>query len=185
VEKIARLFDSLWNSPRQFLSQLDSAFGDLQNSYVNLGKAAAGQSAAEVMQKHLTITCAQRLALEAAAIYTADQQASLDGDSDFQVMNIRELEDTLAIVRARIEAAVEIARDMDSLKIMAAALLTQVNSVRLQREKMIKVTLDNPMPLHLVCLRYGLPYTDAERLVKVNNIKQPNFTDGEVSVYAR
>jgi uncharacterized protein (UPF0261 family) len=42
------------------------------------------------------------------------------------------------------------------------------------------------MPLHLVCLRYGLPYTDAERLVKVNkNIQNPNFASGAVSVYAR
>jgi hypothetical protein len=99
-------------------------------------------------------------------------------------MNINELESTLAIVRARIEAAIETGRDMDTLKIMAAALLTQVNSVRLEREKMIAVTLDNPMPLHLVCLRYGLPYTDAERLVNVNNIPQPNFTSGEIKVYA-
>jgi prophage DNA circulation protein len=68
---------------------------------------------------------------------------------------------------------------------MAENLLNHVNSVRLEREKMIAVTLDNPMPLHLVCLKYGLPYTDAERLLRINNIRQPNFTNGEVLVYAR
>jgi len=88
-------------------------------------------------------------------------------------------------VRTRIEAAVEKAREMDSLKIMAAALLTHVNNVRLEREKMVAVILDNPMPLHLVCLKYGLPYTDAERLYKVNRLQNPNFTSGEVLVYAR
>jgi len=186
VEKIARLFDSSWNYPRQFISKLNDAFDDLQDSYVDLGESVSGQSASETMTKHLQITCAQRLALEAAAIYAADEQAFRDGDPDFQVMNIRELEETLAIVRTRIEAAVEVAREMDSLKTMAAALLTQINSVRLEREKMIAVTLDNPMPLHLVCLKYGLPYTDAERLLKVNrNIQNPNFADGEVFVYAR
>jgi hypothetical protein len=42
------------------------------------------------------------------------------------------------------------------------------------------------MPLHLVCLKYGLPYTDAERLLGVNRqIRNPNFADGEVLVYAR
>jgi hypothetical protein len=100
-------------------------------------------------------------------------------------MNINELEATLAIVRTRIEAAVEKAREIDSLKTMAVALLNHVNSVRLEREKMAKVVLDNPMPLHLVCLKYGLPYQDAERLIRVNNIPAPNFTSGEVMVYVR
>ena len=64
---------------------------------------------------------------------------------------------------------------------MSAALLTQVNSVRLEREKMIEVALDNTMPLHLVCLKYGLSYRDAERLLKVNNsIQNPNFTAGVI-----
>ena len=186
LEKIARLFDSLWTSPSQFIGKLNDAFTDLEDSYIDLAESAAGEAASDVMAKHLTIACAQRLALEAAAIYADDEQAFKDGNTDFQVMNINELESTLAIVRTRLEAAVEVARDIESLKTMAAALLTQVNSVRLEREKMIAVVLDNPMPLHLVCLRYGLPYTDAERLVKVNkNIQNPNFADGEVFVYAR
>ena len=186
LEIIARLFDSLWTSPSQFIGKLNDAFTDLEDSYIDLAESAAGEAASDVMAKHLTIACAQRLALEAAAIYADDEQAFKDGNTDFQVMNINELESTLAIVRTRLEAAVEVARDIESLKTMAAALLTQVNSVRLEREKMIAVVLDNPMPLHLVCLRYGLPYTDAERLVKVNkNIQNPNFADGEVFVYAR
>ncbi len=189
LEKVARLYDSLANYPSQFISKLDAAFDDLFSSFDDLAagaKSSGEQSASEVMSKHLTIACAQRMALEAAEIYDADQQAFLDSDPDFQVMNINELEFTLAVVRTRIEAAVAIARDMDSLKTMAAALLTQVNSVRLEREKMIAVTLDNPMPLHLVCLKYGLPCTDAERLWKVNkNIQNPNFTAGQVMVYAR
>jgi hypothetical protein len=89
------------------------------------------------------------------------------------------------VVRARLAAAVEVARDMDDLKKMAAALLTQVNTVRLEREKMVTVTLDNPLPLHLVCLKYGLPYADAERLIKVNRIARPNAVSGEVSIYVR
>jgi len=102
---------------------------------------------------------------------------------DFQVMNINELESTLAIVRTRIEDAVNNAREMGSLKTMATALLTQVNSVRLERERMIDVVIDNILPLHLVCLKYGLPYTDAERILKANNIQNPNFVSGEIQVY--
>ncbi|KUG24578.1 hypothetical protein ASZ90_005608 [hydrocarbon metagenome] len=185
LEKMARMFDSLWSSPAQFISKLNNAFDELEESYNDLAQSAAGQAAEDVMRKHLKIACAQRLALEAAALYADDDQAFQEGDSDFQVMNINELEATLAIVRSRINDAVNDAREIESLKTMATALLTQVNSVRLEREKMISVALDNPMPLHLVCLKYGLPYTDAERLVKVNkNIQNPNFVSGEIQVYA-
>ena len=209
---------------------LDNTFQKMQTAFQNICSAdtsEAGLAARELMTTHLQIACAQRLALEAASIYAADDtaardtsktnsggtvyanatQAAEESDGDaaktttlqgnrlahpslrlppaLQVMNIRELEETLAVVRTRIETAVESAREIDSLKTMAVALLSHVNHVRLEREKMMTVTLDNPMPLHLVCLKYGLPYRDAERLIKVNNIRQPNFTGGEVAVYVR
>ena len=190
VEKTARLYDSLRNYPGQFISKLDDAFDDLQDSFADLADGATStgaQSAGLVMADHLQIACAQRMALEAAGIYADDNDAAnnVSGTSEVQAMNINELESTLAVVRTRIAAALAIARDMESLKTMSAALLTQVNSVRLEREKMIAVALDNPMPLHLVCLKYGLPYTDAERLLKVNSIRNPNFASGEIKVYAR
>lgn len=199
VEKVALLYTSLKNLPSQFVSNLDNAFDDLLDAFSEFGSSDNSSSsssyfstdaelaAQEVMTTHLQIACAQRLALEVAAIYTQDSLAAADpaSDPDFQVMNINELEATLAIVRTRIEAAVEKAREIDSLKTMAVALLNHVNSVRLEREKMAKVVLDNPMPLHLVCLKYGLPYQDAERLIRVNNIPAPNFTSGEVMVYVR
>ncbi len=188
LEKTARLYDSLWNYPGQFISKLDDAFTDLEASFTDIADGATSNGArlaSGVMADHLRIACAQRLALEAAAIYAEDKEAAGDAESDFQVMNINELEATLATVRERLAAAVSIAREMDSLKSMSAALLTQVNTVRLEREKMITAVLDNPLPLHLVCLKYGLPYTDAERLLKVNSIRNPNFASGEIKVYAR
>ena len=189
VEKVARTYDSLQNFPARFLTALDDAFDDLQDAFDAFGDddtSTIGTAAGATMSEHLSIACAQRMALEAASLYSADEAAFTEGDEDFQVMNMRELEETLALVRTRIEAAVESAREMESLKIMAASLLSHVNRVRLEREKMIAVDLDNPMPLHLVCLRYGLPYTDAERLLAVNRgIRNPNFTSGEVLVYAR
>lgn len=187
IEKVALLYQSLLNYPSQYIGKVDQAFDELQDSFDAFSEAATsngGESGAAVMARHLKIACAQRIALEAAHIYAADEEAFKNGNNDFQVMNINELEATLAIVRTRIEAALSDAREMDCLKTMAAALLTQVNAVRLEREKMISVTLANPMPLHLVCLKYGLSYTDAERLLKANKyIQNPNFTSGEIYVY--
>lgn len=189
LEKYGLLNDSLRQYPNLFISRLNGALNDVIGAFLNFAdnRSASnlGQQTNIFLQRHAQIAAAQYLALEAAAVFAADVDAANNPeDSDTQVMTINELESTLAIVRQRIEAAVEIARDMESLKTMAAALLTQVNSVRLEREKMITVTLDNPMPLHLVCLKYGMPYKDAERIIKVNNIKQPNYTEGEVFVYA-
>jgi len=190
VEKVALLYVSLKNYPSRFLDKLDDAFDDLADSFKAFGDGDAsstGSVAEDVMAAHLEIACAQRMALEAASLFDADETAFREGtDTDYQVMNIRELETALAIVRRRIETAVEKAREMQSLKTMAESLLIHVNKVRLEREKMLEVVLDNPMPLHLVCLKYGLPYTDAERLLAVNRqIRNPNFTSGEVMVYAR
>ena len=188
LEKKARLYDSLWNYPGQFISKLNDAFDELDAAYADLADSATSagaRSAGVILADHIKIACAQRLALEAAAIFTEDSRAVNDSESDFQVMNMNELESTLAVVRSRLASAVSIAREMDSLKTMSAALLNQVNTVRLEREKMLSVILDNPLPLHLVCLKYGLPYTDAERLLKVNSIRNPNFTSGEIKVYAR
>jgi len=188
VEKVALLYTSLKNFPGQFIDNLDDAFDDLLDAFDEFaGDHNDTTGAATVMRDCLEIACAQRLALEAAAIYDTDNTVAADplSDPDFQVMNINELEATLAIVRTRLEAAVEKAREMDSLKTMAVALLNHVNNVRLEREKMQAVVLDNAMPLHLVCLKYGLPYQDAERLIRVNNIPNPNFTAGEVMVYVR
>jgi prophage DNA circulation protein len=188
VEKVALLYTSLKNIPSQFIDNLDDAFDDLLDAFDEFADDHNDTTgAATIMRDCLEIACAQRLALEAAAIYDTDNTVAADplSDPDFQVMNINELEATLAVVRARIEAAVGKAREMDSLKTMAVSLLHHVNNVRLEREKMQAVVLDNAMPLHLVCLKYGLPYQDAERLIRVNNIPNPNFTAGEVMVYVR
>ncbi len=45
------------------------------------------------------------------------------------------------------------------------------------------VSIDNNMPLHLICLKYGLSYNDAEQLMGINHIPHPNFVSGEVNVY--
>jgi len=190
LDKYGQLNESLKTLPVKFISRLHDAFNNIQDAFRdftdNQSASVIGQAANAFLYKHAQIAAAQRIALEAAYIYAADAETSASPeDADVQMMTMSELESSLAIVRTRMDAAVEIAREIDALKTMAASLLTQVNNVRLEREKMTGVTLDNPMPLHLVCLKYGLPYSDAERLIKVNHIPHPNFTKGQVTVYAR
>lgn len=100
------------------------------------------------------------------------------------VMNIREIETTLYIAREMIRAAVELSRQNESLKKTARLLLQHVNVIKLERERIIRVDLDNEMPLHLVCLKYGLPYQAAARILAINNISNPNFVSGSIDIYA-
>ena len=147
------------------------------------------------------------MALRAAYLYKADEKRRLwllrnegrrafdvqgrytspeppDADLPDDTMTVGELESSLAAVRACLQAAVDLGRGNTSLKRQALQLQTHVNTIKLEREKMIRVQLDNPMPLHLVCLRYGLPYTAAGRLLTINSIVNPNCVAGEVNVYA-
>jgi len=101
------------------------------------------------------------------------------------VMNVREIETTLYVAREMIAAAVELSRQNKSLKKTARLLLQHVNVIKLERERIIRIELDNEMPLHLVCLKYGLPYQAAERILAINNISNPNFVSGSIDIYAR
>ncbi|MDY6789671.1 MAG: hypothetical protein SWH54_00195, partial [Thermodesulfobacteriota bacterium] len=101
------------------------------------------------------------------------------------VMNVREIEKTLYVAREMIAAAVELSRQNQSLKKTARLLLQHVNEIKLERERIVRIELDNEMPLHLVCLKYDLPYQAAERILAINNISNPNFVSGSIDIYAR
>ena len=192
LEKAALLYSSQQNVPARFLASLSKACDDMVTQFATFKTSNAVSSSdsaviGEIMVEHVKIAVAQRIALEAASLYDTDDAAyhSPSDYPDTQIMNIRELEESLAVARQKIETAVGIARDMEELKLMAGALLEQVNTVRLEREKLKKVVVDPPMPLHLVCLKYGLAVSDAERLLRINRqIESPNFTSGEILVYA-
>jgi len=68
---------------------------------------------------------------------------------------------------------------------MAAALTDHVIAIKKSRPALVAVQIDTPMPLHLICLKYGLSYNDAEQLLAINRIRHPSFVTGEVLVHAR
>lgn len=190
VERQARAVDSLRSAPERYLASLRDALGTLASD--------SGTYAA-----HTRIAASRHLALEAGSLYQADESGrqiqrraeavrSIDALGNYTppepaptVMSVRELERSLATVRAALQDAVDQARDQQALKAMARQLLDHVNQVKLERDRMQTIVLDNPMPLHLVCLRQGVSYRQASRLLAVNNIPHPNFTAGEVTVYGR
>lgn len=197
LEKDTLLYSSLINYPARYLTLLSSSFDDLASAFSQL-KSSSSVSATsisddsavgEIMVEQLKISCALRIGLEASTLIDTDDAAYHDPSAypDVQIMTLTELEESLAVARKWLDKAIDIAREMDELKTIAGALLDQVNTVRLEREKLIKVVIDPPMPLHLVCLKYGLAIADAERVLRINRnrIKNPNRTSGEILIYAR
>ncbi|HOF77244.1 MAG TPA: DNA circularization N-terminal domain-containing protein [Smithellaceae bacterium] len=188
VERFVLLYDSLRDAPDRFLDSYRSGAAQLED-------------AAE-FRKYARISIAQREVVEIGAILKEDQNKdnaarqaartktfSVTGRPQKeiapapQLLTITEIENTLAIVRADLQAAINEARSMQTLKAMAAALTDHVIAIKKTKPAPMTVVLDNPLPLHLVCLRYGLAYHDAEQLLAINRLRHPSFAWGEVQIY--
>jgi prophage DNA circulation protein len=132
-----------------------------------------------------------------------DWQGSYTPQESVSLMTVNDLEQTLQTAREAVQDAIDFARSNDvtpskgsyseidlssalsGLKSAALKLLQHVNTVKLEREKLVTVELDGAIPLHLVCLKYGLPYNTADRIHAVNQVRNPNRVRGEVAIYAR
>lgn len=202
VERVARLYDGIRKAPSRFLAS--TKFG-LEKIEADLASflPADRTGTKKLLLKHCRIAASRRLALETADAYGSDQGArrlqqrrgavkSFDTlgrytsrpPLDVIPMNVLELEDTLAESRTLLQAAIGEARSMDSLKEMALQLLDSVSTVKQSAERIITVTVDTPTPLHVLCLRYGLPYVDAERIMALNpDLRRPSFVTGAIKIY--
>ena len=195
VERYAVLYNTAGLVPCRFLASLKGGIETLA--------AASGEFGAQTR-----CAGAQRLGLETAYLYDADEQAynqakqsegknqkAFDAMGNYmgtapaaQIMSANDYETSLALVRQYIEDVLETARlageDLAQLKAQALALLQFVEKVKTGRQNVIQVSVANPTPLHLICLQNGLDYHAAERVLAINSIKLPNFTQGTVNVYA-
>lgn len=191
VERYAVLYESLKDSPVSFVTSLRVAFAALADS------APAG------LKKQVLIASSVRCGLELAYIYKddeglrnvvrkAEKVSSFDLLGNYvrpetagAIMTLDDIEKTLAGTREMIQEAVDQARAMQSLKNMARDLFVHVNQIKIEREKIVTVEIEPEMPLHLICLKYGLPYNYAERVQSLNRVPNPSFTEGDISIYAR
>lgn len=71
----------------------------------------------------------------------------------------------------------------DSLEEMALALQQQYRDRLVRFETLREITVAKPTPLHVLCREHGLPYNAAERLVRLNGIRNPSFTEGTIRLY--
>ncbi|MDH5298655.1 MAG: DNA circularization N-terminal domain-containing protein, partial [Desulfobulbaceae bacterium] len=178
VERYVLAGESLRAAPYRFLSGLAAGLAGLREAAGAYDPAPRAGRTMPTFATPVRIASAQRLAMETATILADDEQARQEasnraGAESFDalgnylapakapvVMTDQELEQGLAVTRTEVQAAIDEARPMASLKRQAALLKQQAATMKAGRERVMGVDLDNPMPLHLVCLRYGLPYKD-------------------------
>lgn len=205
IERVALLNQSLISAPGRYLDNLIIEFRRLETavSVATPSVTRSGAAARAGMLKQVKLAAGHRLALASATVYRddentrrklrrAEQTRAFDAlgnlvrrDDSRPVMDVRELERSLAAVRGYLQEGVDAVRAADSLKRGARRLLEHVNTVKLEREKIVATILDNPLPLHLVCLRQGLPHTYTERIHSINRLAHPTFARGEINVYTR
>ncbi|MDA8428942.1 MAG: DNA circularization N-terminal domain-containing protein [Geobacteraceae bacterium] len=193
VDRYVALYNTVTTAPSRFLRNLRSAINSL---IVTSGFSSR-------MKRRIRVAAAIQGAHAVAQYYAADEKQRqvlrrLEKQTTFDVQGrylnppiaepvytVNELEASLAESRDMIQEAIasDGGRSIQSLKAIARVILDHVNNIKLEREKIITVRLDNPMPLHIICLRYGLDYHYAERLSAINSIPRPNFTDGAVRIY--
>lgn len=197
IERYAEAAVHVSGSPLAFTTSFRTSMDDLLSSLSFLRTA-------------VIVTAVQIESLYIADLYRTDEErrAKLerfekskiwneDGslnyvDSAPQVLSMNDLEKSLKQVRTDIQIAIDTIRgesgspeQIYSLKTIAADLLQYVDNVKLTRDKIIEVNIDQEMPVHAICLRYGLPYMAAERVCAINSFINPNFCSGRVRVYVR
>lgn len=196
--RYTKLYEDLRNAPDRFVRSFQGGILALEDA-LDLDDDDAG--GAGLKGAYRTVT-AMEAGKELGALFSEDEEArnrvraleetrSFDVDGTFlnperpeAVMNVREIETALYLSREMVQQALDAARDIRPLNNMALVLLRHAVNVKLESLKIVRKTLDHVTPLHLVCLHNGLPYQMAERILKINNVKNPSFCTGTVSIYS-
>ena len=221
VERYSLLYDSLKNSPKQFIQSMNNGLDALKASLPQTDKDPVKQAAIDNILKIIQLAKAQGLALETAKIFKTDQverekvkkaerTKSFSREGKYigpppaetittvnalgnpveistapAIITITDIEEMIALVRTEIQTAVDAAREATALKAMARDLLIHVEKVKLEVESIREVEVKSAMPLHMVCMQYGLPYNYAERIMSINpQIKNPSRVRGMIKIYA-
>jgi prophage DNA circulation protein len=191
VERHALLYNTGLSAPERFLQSFRTGVAEIEDAFDDFGtytRVAKSQREAVELGAILAEDQANdQAASQAAAVATFSVLGRLQKEiSDTEpLLTITEIETALAIVRTDLQAAIDVDRRMQSLKTMAATLTDHVITIKKTKPPLVAVAIDNAMPLHLICLKYGLAYNEAAQILAINRIPNPNFTSGEVQIYVR
>lgn len=202
LDRVAATYNGLRNFPARFLSAIDFGLIKIHRDLDSF-LPADRTGAKAMLLKQILIASARRVALETAYVYGSDRDARRTQQSqgsvlpfdvngkytprpplDVAPMNVSELETTLAAARNRLQAEISSARSLHTLRDMALELAAAVDQVKHGGERIVVIDVTAVVPLHLLCLRQGIPYSDADRLMCLNTaLRNPTFTTGTVQIF--
>lgn len=192
IERVGESAGSAESTPSAFLTRFKKARDDLKKTL-----------SFSVGQTQLLVGSAIYAVLKLAKYFERDDQArakakqledveAFDIEGKFlspdpmpAVYTINELEKTVALAREMIQDALDLNRNLISLREAAAMLIAHVDITKLHRERIVIIDVTETLPLHALLLRLGLPASFAERVLTINNFWNPNFITGQVKVYER
>lgn len=189
LDRYIATYDSLSTAPDRLMNSFQYAVDGLETRFGFAPQIkSAGAACGGVVLGRLLVADEQTR----SQMKQSELTANFDGMGNYSspaavdsIMTVDQLESCLATYNAMVQAAVDADRMQESLKKLASQMVEYINTVKLEREKIRIVTVENPLPLHLVCLANGLPYSYAGRIQAINQIPQPNFTHGEIRIYGR
>jgi len=190
ADKQILIYDTLRSSPDRFVSSMKNGLSQFagmlpdtanEKSYTSLTALSASKELGLVYAED-EVKRSKKKRLESVKVFD-DLGRMKNIEQVEHPMHVREVEKTLFAVREMNEAAITDNREIESLKLLSDKLLDHVVKIKLDREKIIRIEVDNETPLHLVCLKYGLPYQAADRIMLINRIKHPSFTRGGIDIY--
>ncbi|OGQ60738.1 MAG: hypothetical protein A3J24_06400 [Deltaproteobacteria bacterium RIFCSPLOWO2_02_FULL_53_8] len=199
IESVTGAYTSLVNAPGKFTDSLNFGLLKIEASLDDFGGDTSIEAAWLVSKASaLCSAAAIELSLDEATeagtsvslkAYGVDSEASRP-----RLMTINEIDATAALARDAISAAITASRGAfadsyeleASLKQQALIIQETADSVRLRRETLSDYDVPADMPLHLLAFKLYGDISQADRLLLINNIPNPNFLKAGTSlrVYA-
>jgi prophage DNA circulation protein len=196
VERAAMAAQTVGNAPMLFASSLRAAVNRLRAAVPLLGgsilMAGASIAALFIGKQYADDESGKTVLrrLEGTPRWRLDGTPLTPAPAP-QVLTANEVEESLSLVREMLQDGISAARSAGDSK-TASALARQaeqlsryVNTVKMERDRLVAVEVEADTPLHLICLRHGLPYAYADRIATINNFNNPTFCAGGVRLYAR
>lgn len=200
IESVAGAYSSLINAPGKFVDSLEIGLSKIEK--------ALGDFEGDDSLKASWHVCKSSALFAAATLELAVDEAAENGTtmnlksygvsaeaSRTTVMTIDEIDEVAAVAREALNAAISTVREVYgdagyelelTLKRQALTIQEMADAVRLKREKIVEYEVPSSAPLHVIAFNLYGDAEEAERLLRINKIRNPNFIRaGEViRVYA-
>lgn len=199
IESVAGAYQSLVNAPGKFIDSLSYGLSKVESA---LGDFGGDSDVSKALKASWHVSKASALStaalIELAADEAAERNAGASGGTSMnlkqfgsdasvgrtQVMTITEIDAVAATARESMKTAIEAVRaaygtngyDLElSLKKQALIVQQAADIVRLKRERITDYEVPSDMPLHLLAFNLYGDIKEADRLLRINNIRNPNF----------